>query len=397
LTAFSPALNRLLAPQEQVDALRTEALKHGGRSFADLAYANSYDGPPPEAVAALRQAIDAAGSLALQYTPYGGTTVARRLVAESLRDSHQEAFALKDVVLTPGAMAALNIVFRSVRRDAEQSEVIVITPCWLDYPLYLENLGLVPRLVPLDARTMRLDLPAIEAALTPRTRAIVLSQPGNPTGLIYGRDELAQLGQLLSGAPSRPLLISDECHRDLVFAPHEFVPPSAFYDRTCVVYSFGKMLFLQGQRLGYVAVSPRHPERQTVARQFEQLTRIMGFCTPTALMQLAVGDLLRIRPALDGIKRRRDRALAGLVEAGFEVVPSQATFFLYPRAPGGDDHTFVTRLARRGVFVLPAGIFHHQGHFRLSFTASDDMLDRALKVIGESGEIGKTGEMGMTS
>ncbi|MEP6654504.1 MAG: aminotransferase class I/II-fold pyridoxal phosphate-dependent enzyme [Myxococcales bacterium] len=390
MTAFSPALDHLLAPQEQVDALRVEALKHGGRSFADLAYANSYDGPPPEAVAALRRAIDAAGSLALQYTPYGGTTVSRRLVAESLRDSHQEAFALKDVVLTPGAMAALNIAFRSVRRDGEQSEVLVITPCWLDYPLYLENLGLVPRLVPLDARTMRLDLPAIEAALTPRTRAIILSQPGNPTGVIYGRDELAQLGELLSRAPSRPLLISDECHRDLVFAPHQFVPPSAFYDRTCIVYSFGKKLFLQGQRLGYVAVSPRHPERQAVARQFEQLTRVMGFCTPTALMQLAVGDLLRIRPALDGIKRRRDQALAGLVAGGFEVVPSQATFFLYPRAPGGDDHTFVTRLARRGVFVLPASIFHHQGYFRLSFTASDEMLDRALKVIAETGETGRS-------
>src|SRR6185295_3681683 len=105
MIALAPALERFLAPQERVDVLRDQALRHGGSLFADLAYANSYDGPLPEVLTALRNAIDGAGRLALQYTPYGGTTVARRLVAESLRASHGQPFHLKDVVLTPGAMA----------------------------------------------------------------------------------------------------------------------------------------------------------------------------------------------------------------------------------------------------------------------------------------------------
>ncbi|HEY2732126.1 MAG TPA: aminotransferase class I/II-fold pyridoxal phosphate-dependent enzyme [Polyangia bacterium] len=381
MSELSPVLTRLLAAQERVDELRAAALRHGGRHFADLAYANSYDGPAPETLAALRRAVDAVEGLALQYTPYGGTTVARRLAAEGLRESHGAPFDLKDVILTPGAMAALNVVFRSVRRDDEASEVVVITPCWLDYPLYLENLGLRPRLVPLDWRTLRLDLAAIEAALSPRTRALVLSQPANPTGLIYGEDELRQLGELLARSPSRPLLVSDECHRDLVFAPHVFASPGAHYDATCVVYSFGKRLFLQGQRLGYAAVSPRHPARRAYARTLEQLTRVMGFCTPTALMQLAVGELLRVPTELAGIERRRARTLAGLVDAGYDVVPTQATFFVYPRAPGGDGFAFAARLAEEGVFVLPSTVFHGDGHFRLSLTASDEMLDRGLDVL----------------
>jgi aspartate aminotransferase len=367
--------------QERVDELRARALRHGGRAFADLAYANSYDGPPPEALAALRSAVDAARTLALQYTPYGGATVPRRLVAESLRESHGAPFDFRDVVLTPGAMAALNVVFRAVRLDTERSEVIVVTPCWLDVPLYLENLGLAPRLVPLDRRTLRLDLGAIEAALGPRTRAVVLSQPANPTGLLYDARELGELAALLERSETRPLLVSDECHRDLVFAPHAFVSPASFYDATCVVYSFGKRLFLQGQRLGYAAVSPRHPQRRELARTLERLTRVMGFCTPTALMQLAVGDLLRVPSNLGLIAGRRERVLASLVEAGYDVVPSQATFFVYPRAPGGDDLAFVERLGAKGVFVLPAAVFHDEGRFRLSFTASDDMLDRALAVL----------------
>jgi aspartate aminotransferase len=381
VTELPPALTRWLDAQERVDELRARALRHGGRAFADLAYANSYDGPPPEALAALRGAVDSARSLALQYTPYGGATVPRRLVGEALRKSHGLPFDHRDVVLTPGAMAALNVVFRAARHEGEASEVVVVTPCWLDVPLYLENLGLVPRLVPLDRRTLRLDLAAIEAALGPRTRALVLSQPANPTGLLYDAEELGALAALLERAPGRPLLVSDECHRDVVFEPHAFVSPASFYDATCVVYSFGKRLFLQGQRLGYAAVSPRHPERRALARTLERLTRVMGFCTPTALMQLAVGDLLRVPSDLGRVARRRERVVAGLLEAGYDVVPSQATFFVYPRAPGGDDLAFAERLGGRGVFVLPSAVFHDAGRFRLSFTASDEMLDRALSVL----------------
>ena len=146
-----------------------------------------------------------------------------------------------------------------------------------------------------------------------------------------------------------------------------------------MVYSFGKSLFLQGQRLGYVAVSPHHPDRQAYGRLLERLTRVMGFCTPTALMQLAIADLLSVRPALDGIARRRARLLEGLTKAGYDVTPSDATFFVYPRAPGGDDMAFVARLAEEGVFVLPSSLFHHAGHFRVSLTATDDMLTRALE------------------
>jgi aspartate aminotransferase len=382
VTGLSPRLEQLLAVQERVDALRDEATRRAGAGLADLAYANSYDGAPAEVLEVLRGALAPARPLDLQYTPYGGGTVARRLVAESLTASHGERFQFRDVVLTPGAMAALNVVFRAVRED-ERAEVLVVTPCWLDYPLYLENLGLSARLVPVQPRSLRLDLGAIEAALGPRTRAVILSQPANPTGVLYGADELRALGDLLSRAPRPPLLISDECHRDFVLPGQSFVSPMTFYDRTCLVYSLGKSLFLQGQRTGYLAVSPRHPERRALARLLERLMRVTGFCTPTALMQQALEGLLPLRPALDALLERRIRVLDGLERAGYRVVPSQATFFLYPECRGEDDLALTERLARRGVLVLPAGVFHHRGHFRISLTARDDMLARALAVLAE--------------
>jgi aspartate aminotransferase len=379
---FSPRIEELLSAQERVDALRQEATLRSGSALCDLAYANSYDGAPAEVLAALTAAIQPGRPLDLQYTPYGGSTLARRQVGDALTASHGTRFHFRDVVLTPGAMAALNVVFRSVA-DGSHGEVLVVTPCWLDYPLYLENLGLEARMVPVDPRTLRLDLGRIEAALSPRTRAIVLSQPANPTGLLYSAGELRQLAELLGRAPSRPLLISDECHRDFTFPHQTFVSPMTFYDRCCVIFSFGKSLFIQGQRLGYVAVSPRHPERRAFATLLERILRTTGFCTPTALMQRALGDLIGLRPNLDSLLKRRARTLEVLTRSGYLVAPSQATFFLYPETPGGDDFAFTERLAHRGVLVLPAPVFHHQGHFRISLTASDAMLDRALDVLTE--------------
>lgn len=377
LPPLDSRLVEAMSGQDRVDALRHQTLQRVGKSLCDLAYANAYDGPTSQTIEALSRSLVARGSLDFQYTPYGGGTVPRRLVAESLRRSHGEPFHLNDVVLTPGAMAALNLVFRSLV-GKPPGEVVVLTPCWLDYPLYLANLGLSVRFVPLDRKTLRLDLGAIEAALTPSTRAVVFSQPANPSGLMYQASELQALGECLASSREAPLLISDECHREIVFGSTRFQSPAAYYGKTCIVYSFGKRLFLQGQRLGYVAVSPRHPERTEFAELLRRLTRVMGYCAPTALMQLALGELLRMDPSFTLINARRNRVLEALRDSGYEFPDPQATFFIYPRAPGGDDLGFTERAAARGLLVLPASVFHDRGFFRISLTATDDMIDRSL-------------------
>lgn len=382
---LSGELERLLSLQERFEQLRRDALLRKGPALCDLAYANPYDGPDAAVVAAIREALDSERTLDLQYTPYGGATITRRLIAQQLSDRYGCRFHFRDVILTPGAMAALNVLFRAVRGDDAGGEVVVLTPCWLDYPLYLVQLGLRPILVPVDGRTLRLDLDRLQAALGPATRAVVLSQPSNPTGVIYTREELADLALLLSGLEPRPLLISDECHREVRGLDVPLCSPLELYDETCVVYSFGKSLLIQGQRIGYIAVSPRIAGGRATAELLERICRMMGFCTPTALMQLAVRRLLGIRPSqLDAIERRRRRAATALREAGYELVAPQATFFLYPRSPDPDDFAFVTGLAERGVLVLPSTVFHHHGHFRLSLTATDQMLDTAFRALGEA-------------
>ena len=376
------AIARWLAPQERFETLRSETQLRAGRDLCDLAYANPHDGPLPEVRDALHSAIDRRRALDLQYTPYGGATIPRRLVAQSLRASHGETFRWRHVVLTPGAMAGLNLLFRAVRTGG-RDEVIVPVPCWLDYPLYLENLGFTPRLVPLDRKRFDLDVGAIADALGSRTRAIVLSQPGNPTGRLYSSDQLGELAVLLERHRTQPLLISDECHRAVRFDSAPFESPLHHYDRTCVVYSYGKSLSVQGQRIGYVAVSPRMEDSLGFASKLERLCRTMGFCTPTSLMQTALPALMKIQPDWAPIAARRQRVLQALESTGPEVIPSDASFFLYCRSGTEDDFAFAEALAARDVLVLPSAVFHDVGHFRISLTCSDDMLDRALPAIAE--------------
>lgn len=374
-------LDTLLEPLERFEALRRSVARMGDR-LCDLSYANPYGGAQQEAKAAIAEALEDDRVLGLQYAPFGGQTLARRAVADALRASHGGDFTYDDVILTPGAMAALHLALHSAGRPGD--EVVIPVPCWLDYPLFTRFTGRVPVTVPLAPATFDLDVDAIAAALTPRTCAVLLSTPSNPVGRSYDPATLAHLGQVLRAAEERlgcrVTLIADETHRD-------FTPPGAHhsaataYERTVLVYSFGKYHLMQGQRLGYAATVPAHPERAEVAREMVRWTRVTGFVTPTALMQRAVPRLLALRHDLSWVAAWRDRLGDELDALGYGVVRPDATLFLYVRTPEGyEDFAFVSALARKGVLVLPAAVFHHHGHFRLALTGSARMMERAVGV-----------------
>jgi aspartate aminotransferase len=382
ITDLSQTMDSLMYPQERYERLADIAYRRSGPDLCDLGYANFHGGPPPAVLEILRDCLEDMRPLDLQYTPYGGAVITRRLIAERLRHSHGLPFGWRNVILTPGAMAALNILFRAIAAEDSSAEVIVPVPCWLDYVLYLNNLGLRPVLAPLSPRTFRLDLNRIAEAISGATRAIVFSQPANPTGAIYSREELCGLADILrTRAGNRILLISDECHRDTVFPGSRFVSPAEFYDNTCIVYSFGKAFRIQGQRTGYIAVSPGIGNQEGVVRNLERLCRATGFCTPTSLMQLAVRGLLSVELDAAPILRRRNMMLEALRAAGYEAAPSEGTYFLYPASPVPDDFQFVEMLAGNGVLTLPASVFHHRGHFRVSLTAPDSHVERAAQTL----------------
>lgn len=377
-----PVLQALLQPVEEFEEIRRRATRLGDR-LCDLSYANPYEGVQQSTREAMRRALEGERLLDLQYSPFGGQTLVRRAVADDLSARQAQPYEFRDVILTPGAMAALHLGLQAIGTTGD--DVVIPVPCWLDYPLYAHYLGLCPVLVPLSGPAFELDLCAIADALTARTCAVLLSNPANPTGRGYSREALAGLASVLEQAERHfgrvITLISDETHRDFT-EPGAHHAGATVWPATITVYSFGKYHFIQGQRIGYLAVSPRHPQRDALSAEIVRWIRVMGFCTPTAHMQAVVLDLLTLRHDLSPVALRRRWLMDELCRAGYQVTPADATLFVYVATPSGEeDMQFIRRLADSGVLALPAPVFHHRGHFRLALTGGARMLEGGVAVL----------------
>jgi aspartate aminotransferase len=362
-------------PQARLDELRMRAVRSGGAAFADLGYANAWDGASAALKSALHAAIDVEDPLGLQYTPYGGATVARRIAANALASATGVPFQFRHMVLTPGAMSALSVVFRLLGERG--GNVVIPVPTWLDHPTYAALHGLAPRLAPLREPDFALDLDAIERAIDRDTRAIVLTNPGNPSGTLLDARSLLALGELVQARDL--MVIADECHRDYVFKGDTFEPTARHIPKTITIYSYGKRLMAQGQRLGYAAVSPALGAQ--LAEQLILRARVLGIATPTALMQRALPDLERLLPPVERIGARRAHAIDRLRSAGIEVASGAATMFVYARASRGNAWAATEALADQGVLVCPAELFHSEGWVRLTTSATDAMLERGLAAV----------------
>lgn len=371
-------LNGLLLPLEDFTSLHARTLRAAGRQVIDLSFPNPRQSTDPRGYDNLRDIAAAVGVGDLQYTPLGGLTRTRRRIATVLAGRFQLPFGYRDIILTQGATAALNVVLQCL--FGKRDQVMLITPMWMDYPVYLSRLGVGTVVVP-SAPDKHLDIEAISSAWTPATRALLLSQPNCPTGVVYTTRELGQLADFMaevSKASDRPaLLISDETHRDTTWSGASCQSPLCAYADSISVYSFGKAWSMQGMHIGYIAISPRLSGRETVRELLERGLRAAGYGGPATIMQLLAERLAGLAPDMMRLGNEQSIIRAGLDDIGYEVVQAQATVFVYVRCPDEDAIQFVTRAARRGLLVMPSTIFHETGYFRIALNGGTD-LERAL-------------------
>src|SRR5262249_52157845 len=241
-------------------------------------------------------------------------------------------------------------------------------PAWFCSEPMLLAADAVPRKVALKAPSFDLDLAAIEAAIGSRTRLVIVNSPHNPTGRIYDRAMLQALAEMLQRASARfgrrIFLLSDEPYRRLRFDGRAFVSPAAIYPWTLISYSYGKVLLAPGQRLGYLAFSPLMPatERQALRDGMFSAQMALGWWLSNAVMQYAVADLEALSIDQTALARRRDRLMAVLTGAGFEVLPPEGTFYLWSKWPSGDPDRHWSALADRKVFVMPGSVMNAPAH-----------------------------------
>src|SRR3990170_4008849 len=308
----------------------------------------------------------------------------RRIVADSLCRRTGIAFEPEDVAMTAGAFGALGVTIRALCDEGD--EVIFLSPPWFFYELMILSSGATPVRVRLSAPDFDLDADAVAAAITPHTRAIIVNSPNNPSGRIYRAAELAALGRVLEEASDRNgrpiILLSDESYNRIVFDGLEFRSPALDYGATITIYTYGKTLLAPGQRIGYAAISPTFPDRKATRFRIMVQQVASGWGFPNALLQHAIGDMEALSVDIAALQARRDRMVPALREMGYEVTRPEGTFYLIARSPDPDDLAFTDRLAELGALVLPGTIVECPGWFRISLTASDEMVERSLPAFG---------------
>lgn len=352
----------------------------GADHVCDFSLGNP-DIPPPERTRMALEALadDVVRPLGLGYCPNAGLTIFREALAARLAREQQVAMAPGQVVATCGAAGALTAFFRATLDPGD--EVICPAPYFVEYGAYCGHFGGVLKPVPAVPPAFHPDLDAIEAAVTERTRVILINSPNNPTGCVYARETLACLGRLMdriNAARGRPVfLVSDEPYRFLAYDGVETPPILPLTVFSVVIGSFSKSLSLAGERVGYLAVHPSLPDGDLLINAVTMTNRTLGFVNAPLLGQRLALALLDESVDLAIYDRRRLAMARVLREAGIRFTLPQGAFYFFPEAPGGDDPAFVRALLARHVLAVPGSGFGFPGYFRLSFCVDEAVIARA--------------------
>lgn len=353
--------------------------RHGPDNVFDLSLGNPVTEPPAEFHRELRRLTSEPSAGTHRYMENAGYTETREAVAAQLVAETGLGFTFRDVVMTSGAAGALNVVLQAVVNPGE--EIIVFAPFFAEYINYIAYANGEAVTVPPD-RSFLPDLDRLEAAVTPRTRAVIVNSPNNPSGTVYPADFLRQLAGLLRRKEkeyrTEIFLVSDEAYRRLVYDGMEYPFPLHHYTRGITVTSFSKDLSLPGERIGYIAVHPDCPGKEELVNGFIFCNRTLGFVNASALMQRVVRSLQNVRVSVADYQRKRDFLCDKLLEMGYSLERPGGAFYLFPRSPLEDDVTFVRELQKLLVLTVPGSGFGTPGYFRIAYCVDDRTLQGSL-------------------
>lgn len=347
---------------------------------ADLAFGNPQEmviGGFPSALAAVIEPRDKD-----HYAYKFSEESSRREVARYLTEWRGRSFHPEDIAMTPGAFGAIATALDTVVDIGD--EVLYSDPPWFFYESMILATGATPVSVPVRSDDYDLDLERIAGAITEKTRLVIVNTPHNPTGRIYPTTTLQGLADLLTEASRRfgaPIfLLSDEPYSRLVFSDAEFTSPVDHYPHTMISYSYAKILLTPGQRVGWLALSPDMPGRESLRSDIFLAQVAGGWLFPSAVMQYSLPELHRLSIDLGALEQKRDLVVEALRGAGYDLQSPQGTFYLWVRSPEPDDAAFARRLADQGVLVLPGSTCAAPGYFRVTLTGTSEMIERSLPV-----------------
>jgi len=349
--------------------------ERGADKVFDFTLGNPDVDPPPEVLSALARLAAEHPPQIHAYMPNPGFPAARQAVARHLAAKTGLPFTQDHILMTVGSAGACNTFLRSVLDPGD--EVIVLAPWFSEYPFYIQNHA--GRMVVAETDDQFLPDPArIAAAITPRTKAILLNTPNNPTGRVYPAAVLREIDALLRSLDHPVTVVSDEPYTPIVFDGRTHPEVVTLIERTVIANSWSKTFAIPGERIGYLAISPRLPEAAALFNACAFSNRVLGFVNAPALWQRVVTETIGVQPDISRYQRRRDLMCAALARLGYEFIQPEGTFYLFPKSPLADDVAFIRLLLEDGVLAVPGSGFGRPGYFRLSLTVPESVIEGSI-------------------
>lgn len=361
---------------------RQRAAVVGDENVFDYSLGNPSIPAPREVDQTIGQILSDTDSLLIHgYTSAVGDYETRKAISDDLNSRYGVRTRPEEFFIGCGAAPELVAVFRALA--VPRGEVLAVAPYFPEYMPFVQEAGLIFRVVPPDVPSFQIDLKKLEEMLTPHTQGIILNSPNNPSGVVYTRETLKALAAVLTKKSrefGHPIyIVSDEPYRELAYGVEvPFVPE--IYPDTVVCYSYSKSLSLPGERIGYVYVPAQAADSAALYAAVAGAARGAGHVCAPSLWQKVIARCAHLRPDLQSYDRNRTALYQGLKDMGYEMAKPDGAFYLFIKAPGGDAQEFSRRAMQKDLLVVPGDGFGCPGYFRICYCVSHDKILRSLPV-----------------
>lgn len=314
------------------------------------------------------------------YSQSQGIPAVRAKFAEFLNRMYGMEYTAEHLFMTTGAAGAVAHAVRAVTQPGD--EVITFAPYFPEYNHYVNQTGAVLRVVPADTERFQINFGELEKLLNPKTMALLINTPNNPSGTVYSTETVKRLAQLLETKQKEYghdiFLISDEPYRDIIFDGVDAPYISKYYDNSLSCYSFAKSLSIPGERLGYIAANPRCTDSALISPICAQISRGIGHNCPPSIIQIAVAEVLGLTSDLSVYETNMKIIYDTLVSLGFEVVKPGGTFYIFPKALEEDSMAFCRKAMNYDLVLVPGDTFGCPGYFRMAYCIETEKVRRAM-------------------
>ena len=352
----------------------------GEKNIFDLSLGNPLLEPPEKFKKKLIELSNSDEKGLHRYMPNQGFQSTREKVANSLAKESNFPITSEELIITTGAAGGVNAILKSILNPND--EIIVFSPFFVEYLFYIKNHNGIPVIAKTDEKFFP-DLSDLSKKITKNTKGIIINSPNNPTGVLYPMEIIEKIGEILSSKEkelgTEIYLISDEPYRKIIFDNKKYPFIFPHHDRSIVVTSHSKDLGLAGERIGYIALSPKDKDKQVLYDALVFSLRTLGHVNATAIMQKSIEDIQEESVDINVYKQKRDYIYDELIKIGYECVKPDGAFYLFPKSPIEDDAKFVRILQNSKVLTVPGRGFGLAGYFRISYSVDDWVLEGSIE------------------